>query len=135
MRGWWQNMWKAPNRPNHEISQSYNDGIVTICDITDVSKPGNLPVEKLTARVSLHYGEQRMGVARYYAAQQNQNQIERVIRVQRVRGIHAQDVALTEDGQQYRIDLVQTVDDVFPPSLDLTLAKVTQIYEVDDEME
>lgn len=128
-------MWKAPNRPNHEVSQTYNDGIVRICDIANVSKPGNLPVEKLTARVKLHYAEQRMGVTRYYAAKQNQNQIERVIRVPRIHGIHAQDVALTEDGEQYSIDMVQTADGVYPPSLDLTLAKVSQIYEVADDVE
>ena len=34
--------------------------------------------------------------------------------------------ARTEDGTLYRIDLVQTVPDVYPPSLDLTLTVYTQ---------
>lgn len=35
---------------------------------------------------------------------------------------------MTQDGRQYRIDLVQLAQDVWPPSLDLTLAKTEQIY-------
>ena len=41
-----------------------------------------------------------------------------------------QDVAVTEDGRRYRIDLVQTVTDAYPPSLDLTLVKYDQGAEV-----
>lgn len=51
------------------------------------------------------------------------------MRVPRYGGITNQDVAITEDGRQYRIDLVQNAD-VYPPSLDLTLAKIEQEYEV-----
>ncbi len=71
-----------------------------------------------------------MGIQRYYAAQQNQIQIERVIRVQRGIAVDNQNVAVTEDGHQYRIDLVQAVMDVYPPSLDITLAKIDHEYEV-----
>ena len=53
-----------------------------------------------------------------------------MIRVQYRPGVSSQDVAVTQDGHQYRIDLVQRVQDVFPPSMDLTLAKVEQRYEV-----
>ena len=49
-----------------------------------------------------------------------------MIRVQRAGQITNQDVAETEDGRRYRIDLVQSVDNVWPPSLDLTLAKYVQ---------
>ena len=44
--------------------------------------------------------------------------------------VSSQDVAVTQDGRQYRIDLVQRVQDVSPPSMDLTLAKVEQRWEV-----
>ena len=57
---------------------------------------------------------------------QNQIQVERVIRVPRAGQITSQDVAETEDGRCYRIDLVQTVDGVWPPSQDLTLVKYQQ---------
>ena len=45
----------------------------------------------------------------------------------------SQDVAVTEDGKQYRIDLVQTTTDVFPESMDLTLLRIEQKYEVPND--
>ena len=41
-----------------------------------------------------------------------------------------QDVAITEDGRQYRIDMVQTAQGIYPASIDITLAKIEQEYEV-----
>ena len=61
---------------------------------------------------------------------QNQISVERVVRCPRVAGVTNQDVAQTEDGTYYRIDLVQAVTDVYPPSMDLTLAKYIQNPEV-----
>ena len=119
-------MWKAPNRPNHEITQPYNDGIVTIYAAEDVAKPGYAPQVELTKKVTLPYAEQRLGIQRYYQGMQNQIEIERVIRVPKSVPVNSQDVAQTEDGRKYRIDLVQSVLDVYPPSLDLTLVKVSQ---------
>ena len=118
--------WKAPYRPSNEVTQSYNDGVVTVYAVTDSAQPGYQPVEQLTEKIKLRYEEQRLGIQRYYDAMQNQIQVERVIRVQRAGKITNQDVAETEDGRRYRIDLVQTVDGVWPPSQDLTLAKYQQ---------
>lgn len=123
-------MWKAPHRPANEISQTYNDGVVLICEVVDVAEPGYAPKEELIPKHKVGYAERQMGIQRYYAAQQNQVQIERVIRIQRGISIDSQDVAITEDGHQYRIDLVQAVMDVYPPSLDVTLAKIDHEYEV-----
>ncbi len=123
-------MWKAPQRPRNEISQTYNDGVVLICEVKDIAEPGYAPKEELLPKYKVGYQERQMGIQRYYAAQQNQIQIERVIRVQRGIAVDSQNVAVTEDGHQYRIDLVQTVMDVYPPSLDITLAKIDHEYEV-----
>lgn len=118
--------WKAPYRPSNEVTQSYNDGVVTVYSVTDSARPGYQPVEQLTEKIKLRYEEQRLGIQRYYNAMQNQIQVERVIRVPRAEQITSQDVAETEDGRRYRIDLVQTVDGVWPPSQDLTLVKYQQ---------
>ena len=119
--------WRTPNRPTHDITQPFNSGIVNIFTTTDTARPGYRPMETLTPLVSLRYEERKLGVQRYYSAQQNQIQIERVIRVPRpgIR-INNQDIAVTEDGTQYRIDLVQAVEDVYPASLDLTLVRFRQ---------
>ena len=74
----------------------------------------------------LRYEERSLGIQRYYAAAQNLIEVKRVVRVQKYPDVTNQDVAQTEDGTYYRIDLVQDVVDVYPPCMDLTLAKYTQ---------
>lgn len=122
--------WKAPYRPRGEISQSYNDGVVTVYAVTDSGPPGGLPVEKPVKKAVLRYEERRLGLQRYYAGKQNQVEVERVLRTLRRRDVSSQDLAVTEDGVQYRIDLVQSAADVFPPSMDLTLTRIDQNYDV-----
>lgn len=121
---------KAPNRPSHEVSQPYPDGVVTVCRVEDVAKPGFQPVKRLVPKERLLYQERSLGLSRYYAGRQNQVEIQRVIRTPYRPEVSSQDVAVTQDGRQYRIDLVQRVQDVYPPSMDLTLAKVEQRWEV-----
>ena len=129
--------WRAPYRPDNEITQSYNDGVVAIHKTEDTARAGYQPVITLVepAAWRLRYAELRLGLQRYYEARQNQVEVERVIRVPRVTGITNQDVAVTEDGRKYRIDMVQSADDVYPPSLDLTLVKISQGVSGSDGME
>lgn len=123
-------MWRAPNRPNHEITESYNDGIVNIYAVQDGAAPGYRPVPVLVLVKRMRYQERYLGINRLYSGRQNQVDIQRIVRVQKVPGVSNQNVAITEDGQQYRIDSVQDVIGAYPPSLDLTLATVEQEYEV-----
>lgn len=123
-------MRQKPYRPNNEITQTYNDGSVTVYSVEDGSQPGHKPVEKLSQKAVLRYAERRLGIQRFYSGKQNQVQIERVIRCPRTGLINTQDVAITEDGNQYRIHLVQLADGVYPPSVDVTLVRTTQKYEV-----
>lgn len=120
-------MWKAPQRPKGEISQTFNDGIVTVYSVEDNAPAGFKPVEKLTKKVVLNYDERRLGINRFYSAMQNQIKVERVLRVPFYE-IDSQDIAITEDGKQYRIDFVQKVPDVFPDCIDITLSKTEQEY-------
>lgn len=119
---------KTPYRPRKQAEfQSYGDGVVIIYSESDGAPAGLLPRPVLTEKIKLAYQEQKLGVQRYYQAKQNQIHVERVIRVQRSPvEITSQDVAITEDGRRYRIDLIQTVKDVWPQSLDLTLTAYTQ---------
>ena len=120
-------MWKAPSRPLAEISQSYNDGVVTIYAETDGAEPGYQPVPTLTEKIVLRYEERRLGIQRYYQAMQNQVEIERVIRTQKVGNVTSQDVAVTECGKRYGIGMVQAVQNVYPPSQDITLTRIEQV--------
>lgn len=117
---------KLPFRPGSEVTQTFNDGLVTVYRLTDEAKPGYMPKLKPVKVALLRYEERRLGLTRYYSAKQNNVQVERVVRVPKGAPIAAQDIAVTEDGQEYAVGLVQTVDGVWPPSLDLTLAKVSQ---------
>lgn len=127
-------MWKAPNKPGHEITQGYGDGVVTVYAVQNIAAPGLRPQEGLIKKITLRYEEQRLGIQRYYSGRQNQVEIQRVLRVPRAGDVSTQDVAITQDGKQYRIDLVQAVTDVYPASVDLTLAKIEQQYEVPHEV-
>lgn len=123
-------MWRAPNRPKGEITQSYNDGFLTLYSQIDIAEPGYQPTPHLLKEAELRYEERKLGIQRYYSAAQSQQRVERVLRVPRIGGINAQDVVKTHDGRMYRVELVQAVPDVFPPSLDLTLSRIEQIAEV-----
>lgn len=127
-------MWKAPNRPNNVISQTFNDGIVTVYAVSDTAQPGYKPKQELVQKVALRFSERRLGIERYYKGRQNQIDISRVVRTPRFIQVSNQDVAIIQ-GVQYRIDLVQHTFDVYPPSMDLTLVKIQQEYEIkgDDE--
>lgn len=126
-------MRQNPFRPGNEISQAYNDGLVSVYKVTEMGEPGYAPVPRLELRVKLRYAELKLGILRFYSAKQNNAKVERVLRVPRRPDISSQDVAVTEDGRQYRIGLVQLAKDVFPPSLDLTLEAVEQDYEFPEE--
>lgn len=124
-------MYKAPYRPDNKITQAYNDGLVDIYAVRDSSVPGSKPIPALSKK-KLHarYEERRLGISRYYGGRENQIKISRVIRIPAAVKITNQDVVIDETGEQYRIDLVQRVTDVFPESFDLTLVDIIQKYEV-----
>lgn len=119
--------WRSPNRPTHEISKSFNDGIISIFTVTDIAQPGRKPRLHLTPVVTLKYEERRLGIQRYYSGQQNQTEVSRVLRVpEPPNEITNTMIAATENHKQYRIRLVQNVRDVYPPCYDLTLERITQ---------
>lgn len=126
-------MRQNPFRAGNEISQPFNSGVVDIYRVTDAGEPGYAPVPRLERRVRLHYEELKLGLIRFYGAKQAQVKVEKVLRVPRRPEVSPQDVAVTQDGKQYRIELVQLAAGVYPPSLDLTLGTVEQIYELPEE--
>ena len=127
-------MRKTPFRPDdRRITQSYRDGVVRIYTVTDGAAPGYQPQPVLTLMETLFYQERRVGLQRYYAGRQAQVEVERVIRTQLRPAVNPQCVAVTEDGVQYGIELVQHVQAGYPPSMDLTLVRIDQKYEVPHE--
>lgn len=127
-------MRRVPFRPDdRQITQPYRDGVVRIYTVTDAAQPGYQPKPTLTLAETLFYEERRVGLQRYYTSRQAQVQVERVIRTQLRPVVNPQCVAITENGVQYGIDMVQQVTNVYPASMDLTLTKIEQKYEVPHE--
>ena len=119
--------WKAPGRPEHKITQSYNDGMLTVYTVSDEAAPGRQPVRRLAELVKLPYETRRVGIQRYYAAAQNQTKVQRVLRVPHSgKPVTNRCLADTEDGSRYRIALVQFAPDVSPPSDDVPLVACAQ---------
>lgn len=126
-------MYKRPSRPTPDITQPFNSGVVKIYAVENIAPPGYSPKIKLKEKVTLRYEEMRLGINRYYQAKQNNIQIERVIRCPRWGNITNQDIAITEDDRQYRIELIQSVDGVYPACVDVSLIKIEQVLEVADD--
>ena len=122
-------MRKTPYLPSNEITQAYNDGVVRIYTLTDAARPGYMPQPQATLKTTLRYEEQRLGLQRYYQSKQNMIDVERVVLTPRTGTVSSQDMAITEDGKRYRVELVQTAEGVYPPSVDITLAKIEQRFE------
>lgn len=130
---------RLPFRPGKEISQSFNSGLASIYAVTDTAQPGYRPVETPTLTVKVPFEKIKLGIQRYYEAKQNQAEIERVIRVPNPGPqypISNQDIVQLnewmlgegESPKQYRIELVQMAEGIYPPSLDLTLSRIEQEY-------
>mgnify|MGYP007110843526 FL=1 len=121
---------KSPTRPDTEVSQTFNSGVVQIFSTRDAAPVGHSPIVECTAKCTLRYEEQRLGINRLYLSRQNQAEIVRVIRVPAPQSIaiSSQDEAQTEDGRHYRIDTVQAVRS-WPPALDLALRAVEHDFD------
>lgn len=110
--------------------QTHNDGNVKIYTITNSAPPGNMPVEILKLKEKLRYKERTVGNQRYYLALQAGTKVSRVLRCPLRLNVSAQDIAIPNDGKQYRITFVQYPEDVEPPVMDMILERVTQDYEL-----
>lgn len=128
---------KLPTRPDADITQTFNSGMVRIYSTSDSADVGHSPVVERTLKCRLRYEEQRLGINRLYLSRQAQAEIVRVIRVPKPQNISisSQDEAITEDGTCYRIDTVQAVQNCWPPALDLSLRAVEADYDNRTEKE
>lgn len=112
-------------------TQTFNDGIVSIYSVEDIALPGNMPKEGLSLKEgNLRYDERTVGMGRYWTAMQAQARISLLLRVQRLRNVSTQDIAIPNDGEQYRIVQIQYPEDIVPPVMDLSLERIEAKYEI-----
>jgi len=107
-------------------TQPLNDGVLEVYANDRADGVDNLTIK----HGCLRYDERTVGINRYYKAKQENVEITRLLRVQRLRDISTQDIAVTEVGEQYHIRRIVYPKDVVPPCCDLSLERVTQNYDI-----
>lgn len=99
---------------------TFGDGIVGVYELTEVRKPGKMPVDTLVQTDKFCFGYETLGINRYYTAMQAKQQIEAVISIPGWNDIKANrhiaviadpDGELTEDCDQFRIVMAQPTHD------------------------
>lgn len=108
----------------------FNDGLVTIYGVENQAAPGEKPRERLVKKISLRCAQRTVGIRRHYAALNAGARVDLLLRIPCRPEISAQDVAVPNDGKQYRITLVQIPEDVMPPVMDLTLERLEREYDL-----
>ena len=111
-------------------TQTFNSGVVRVYRVTNTAPPGVKPAEALVLKGTLRYHERTVGLTRFYTALQAQVNVQYLLRCPRRRDISPQDIAIPNDGEQYRITLIQYPEDVEPPCMDLTLSAVQAKYDI-----
>jgi hypothetical protein len=111
-------------------TQVYNDGLCHIYTVENQALPGGLPEPMLTPKIpNLRYEHKKVGITRFYSAQQANAKIDVLIRVPRQLDISTQDVCVIRDDCQYGIRQVQHPEEIVPPSTDLALERIEQKYQ------
>jgi len=101
---------------------SFNDGV---CDIYYEDEEEN----KIYKYKTLGFTKRVLGFNRFFVAKANQVRVNSVIRIPKIQGINNHDNVEIRGLGRYSIELIQEINDVNPPSLDLTL-KQLEMFEV-----
>lgn len=109
--------------------QRFNDGIVDIYCIINGAEEGDMPTDKPVFRHHLRFGWKTVGINRYYSAMQNMVIISRAIITPLMADVSTQDIAVI-NGQQYKIEQKQELNDYRPPSMLLALSDIEEVYEL-----
>lgn len=90
---------------------TFDDGILTICAVRDISEPGMKPKLTLAEKERFYFGYDTLGLTRYYTALQANQQIEAVVNIPGWSDISTLDICVMENGLRYRIRLIQPMLD------------------------
>lgn len=110
-----------------------DDGTVEIFELQECAAQGRKPQKILRPSFEpCFYGELNVGYKRQYAAMGVAQQVDKLVRIWQNRSIAIGMVAVLDDGQQYRIDNVQHLnDEPGEPVTHLTLRRLGGLYDVE----
>lgn len=109
-----------------------DDGVLYLCTLTNTADPGAMPVQRLTKVAKYWYGERTVGYNRLYAARGVNEDIDMLVRIAHTRAVRAGMYAVLGNGEQYRINAVQQVEDDSTGlrATDLSLRRLEENYEL-----
>lgn len=105
-----------------------DSGMLSVCKLETVSKPGAMPAEKLVVMEQDYYSERTVGYNRYYAALGANQNISMMVRLFGAKIPDGARYVVLEDGRQYRISYMQKI--VEKDCTDLTLSRLEENYDV-----
>lgn len=97
--------------------EEFNDGTVAIYRENDEGK-----LERVFT-ADFRFGEENVSIQRHYAAKVSDEQLDKVIHIQKQKGIAAHDIVVS-DGEQFYIEKVDHIKDTLPPITKLSLIKL-----------
>ena len=109
---------------------TFDDGILTIYEVNNTAEPGNKPQIGLVKKSQHYFGLETVGINRYYTALQAKQQIETLVHIWQDRQIHSQDICVLEDGEQYKIVMVQHTDIDGLRVTKLSLERIVEEYDI-----
>ena len=113
------------------LKQSFNDGICTICAVSNCAERGMQPKAEITVKHAyIRYARRIVGIGRFWGARQNNVIIDQLLRIPLLQNISTQDILILEDGTQYKIRQIQYKMDIKPPSTDLSLERNIDVYDI-----
>lgn len=112
---------------------TYDDGIMRLYETVNIAPPGNKPTDGLKIKDQHYYSYDNLGINRYYTAMANNQQIECVINVPDWPSVHATDIVVLENQNQYRIAMIQrTQDEDNLRITKLSLERISEEYVIKD---
>ena len=108
--------------------QTFNDGIVWIYKLTDVSQPGFKPMFKPSLYKKFPFRYKTIGVRRNYEAMQAGVRLDEMIVIPQDRAISSQDIAVV-NGVQYDIKQAQPINNTAPRTSELSLQRLEENYD------
>lgn len=117
-------MIKKTNKRGFEpYRQTFNDGVLKVFEVTNISSTGDMPSEQLTEIGKLPFEYRNVGFKRQFEAMQVGQQIDLVIRTPYRMEITPKHL-IRIDGITYRIVLLERNVFEMPPVMDITLCRM-----------
>ena len=110
------------------VFETFNDGIVEVYHLKDISQPGFKPDLRPDLFKKFHFRYRTVGVKRAYEAAQSHIRLDELISMPCDRNISTQDIVRI-DGTVYEIKQIQHKTDTRPATTWLSLTRTECAYE------